>query len=466
MKENQQSQDFIVKIICVISTLLKKWRGILLVMLVCGMAVDFYKTFTYHPQYSSSMRAVLKLESNTYSNLEAARAYTKTLDYLFNGQVVKNYIMEKTGIQNLEMECKVNSNNDTNIIDIQVLASSKKEALYSLKYITNWYNESAGHYHFDYELSVLEKAPILEYPINLNNHASNFKKGFVYSGIISVFVLGLFAYLKDTVKTTNDVTYHVDARLFAKIPREIKRRGKKFWKKNKKAILINSLQTSFYYKESIKKLRSRLEESASRHGYKTIMVTSSLENEGKSSIAANLALALAKNDHKVLLVDGDIRKPSVYKIFDIDSDKCLNNYLNNQSEWQKQLVYLPKGELFILGAKADLDNAEELTSSKKMIQLLKEVREEFDYVVIDSSPAYQLSEPIMINEYVDASLIVVRQNRASTKIINETINRLVSAKNNLIGCIYNGNIVDLAKKHKVYGYRYGYGRYRNGERES
>ncbi|MGN1182125.1 MAG: hypothetical protein ACI4SR_03890, partial [Faecalibacillus sp.] len=70
---------------------------------------------------------------------------------------------------------------------------------------------------------------------------------------------------------------------------------------------------------------------------------------------------------------------------------------------------------------------------------------------------------LIINEIVDASLLVVRQDEATTRLINETISSLVEVKNNLIGCIYNARVIDLGKQHKVYGYHYGYSRYRKTE---
>ena len=69
------------------------------------------------------------------------------------------------------------------------------------------------------------------------------------------------------------------------------------------------------------------------------------------------------------------------------------------------------------------------------------------------------NEPLIINEWVDASLLVVKQNEATLTLINETITRIVQAKNNLIGCIYNSSVADLSRNRKIYGYRYGYNRY-------
>ena len=163
------------------------------------------------------------------------------------------------------------------------------------------------------------------------------------------------------------------------------------------------------------------------------------------------------------MIDGDLRKPSVNKIFDVKDNRSLNSYLNGANTWQSQVIMLPKTKLCLLCAKQNLIESEMMLSSEKMRLLLEEAKKEFDYIIVDSSPAYDLNDPLIINENVDASLLVVKQDEATTRLINETISSLVDVKNNLIGCIYNARVIDLGKQHRVYGYHYGYSRYRKTE---
>lgn len=466
MMENKQNHNLILKLTCIITSILRHWKSLILVVLIGGCGFDIFKSVTYAPQYSASLKAVLKLEENNYTQLEEAVAYIKTLNYVFNGQVVNNYIKEQLNTDDLKMHCNINSINDTNVVNIQLVSSTKKQALYGLANLVEWYQDHSDQYHFSYELQVLEKATLNEIPINQNSHIKNLELGAVSCGLIYTVFLFLRFYLENTIKTPDDIQHQIDCRLFSKVPKERKKRGKKFWVRSKKAILISSLKTSFQYKEAINKLSTRVEESAKKHGYKTILVTSTLENEGKSSIAANLALSLAKNDHTVLLIDADIRKPSIHKIFECsNTTQNLNNYLEGNATWDQQVTYL-KENLFLMCAKQDLDNASELLGSTEMANLIKRTSQVFDYVIIDTSPTYGLNEPLELNEMVDASLLVIKQDEATVNMINETINRLVSVKNNLIGCIYNASVADFTKQRMTYGYRYGYNRYTRNERGS
>ena len=466
MMDNYQNRNLILKLTCVVSSLLKQWKIVLSIMIVCGMGLDVFKTVTYHPQYSATMQASLTSGETDYAALEGAIAYIKTLDYVFNGQIVNQYIEEQLAVEDLNMTCYITNVDNSNIVNVQVVSNSRSNAFHSLKTIVEWYKDNMSKYNFSYEMNILEDPAINEYTINPNSHKSNFEKGALISGFLVIVLLALQAYFKDTIKTPKDIENRIDCRLFAKIPKENKPRGKKIWIRSKQAILITSLKTSFAYKESIKKLRTRVEQSAKKHGYKSFMITGSLENEGKSSIAANLALSLAQKQYKVLLIDGDLRKPSLHKIFELNTKRCINEYLNGNKAWESQVTYIKKNDLFVMCAKADVDNSEKLINNEKMRTLIKEASKEFDYVIVDSSPACFLNEPLIINEMVDASLLVIKQHLANTRAINETILRLVNAKNNLIGCIYNASVIDLTKEKKVYGYRYGYNRYDRVKRGS
>ena len=193
------------------------------------------------------------------------------------------------------------------------------------------------------------------------------------------------------------------------------------------------------------------------------MITSSLENEGKSSVAANLALALAKNGHKVVLLDTDFNKPAVFKIFDLDGSKSLNKAIEGVSSWRSQIETLNRVGLDLLPCSQDALKSELLTNSKKLEAIMKELREEYEFVIVDTCPAYLLNEPMVLNEMMDATLFVVRQDYATSDVINETMKRLSYVKDNVIGIVFKNAVYEAGKGTNGYGYRYGYDRYRGSK---
>lgn len=460
MDENRTSRDLIMKLACMISYVLKRWKIIVLIALIGAMGFDTVRTLMYHPRYQASVSATLGSEQNTYSQLDTTQAYIRSLSYIFNGQNVQSYLQERLGNEDSTLTCSVNSVNDTNVVNISVQADTRRDAWFGLQYVLDWYRTNGDKYHFNYDLNVTQTNPISEAPISANSHVRNLMMGGIGGGVFIAAVLLLLAYFSDTIKTPAEITTRIDCRMLARLPKEHKRRGIRFWKKNREALLITSLKTSFRYKEAVKKLRSRIEESSRKHGYQTIMVTSVMENEGKSSIAANLAISLAKGGHRVLMIDADIRKPSLDRILNMDTEHSLNAALLGK-DWKKEVMQSERFHMDVLCSIQDLENAEKLLSSEQMKKLLEEAKQSYEFVIVDTSPAAGLSDPLIISEHCDASLLVIRQNLAGARRINDTIDRLVTVRNNLIGCIYNGAVFDPLSEQKAYGYRYRYNRYSN-----
>ncbi len=460
MDENRTSRDLIMKLACMISYVLKRWKIIVLIALIGAMGFDTVRTLMYHPRYQASVSATLGSEQNTYSQLDTTQAYIRSLSYIFNGQNVQSYLQERLGNEDSTLTCSVNSVNDTNVVNISVQADTRRDAWFGLQYVLDWYRTNGDKYHFNYDLNVTQTNPISEAPISANSHVRNLMMGGIGGGVFIAAVLLLLAYFSDTIKTPAEITTRIDCRMLARLPKEHKRRGIRFWKKNREALLITSLKTSFRYKEAVKKLRSRIEESSRKHGYQTIMVTSVMENEGKSSIAANLAISLAKGGHHVLMIDADIRKPSLDRILNMDTEHSLNAALLGK-DWKKEVMQSERFHMDVLCSIQDLENAEKLLSSEQMKKLLEEAKQSYEFVIVDTSPAAGLSDPLIISEHCDASLLVIRQNLAGARRINDTIDRLVTVRNNLIGCIYNGAVFDPLSEQKAYGYRYRYNRYSN-----
>lgn len=455
MENNVQNENLLTIVKCIIKDILQRWILIVAVMIVFGSVFDFMKTVTYVPQYGTSMTATLSGGEDTFKNIDKVQSYVNTLDYLMNSNNAKSYVKKKMPISKTTYKAEVTLK-QANVVKIKVTADTKREAYFSIKYLNDWYRENTERYSFPYNITVLKESKFSTKPVNPNSHIKNFLIGAVGSGFVLSCLLGLYFFLKDTIKSEEEVENKLDTRLYAKLPFEVKKREDA---RNKKAILITSLKTSFFFRESINKLRSKVEASSDKHGYKSFMITSAYENEGKSSVAANLALALAKNGHKVVLVDADFNKPAVFKIFDLDGSKSLNKAIEGTSSWSSQIVSDRSG-LDLLPCSQDTLKSEILTNSKKLDEIMKELREEYDFVIVDTSPAYLLNEPMAMNELVDATLFIVRQDYATSDVINETVKRLTYVKDNVLGVVFKNVVSDGNKGTSNYNNRYGYNKYR------
>lgn len=455
MENNVQNENLLTIVKCIIKDILQRWILIVAVMIVFGSVFDFMKTVTYVPQYGTSMTATLSGGEDTFKNIDKVQSYVNTLDYLMNSNNAKSYVKKKMPISKTTYKAEVTLK-QANVVKIKVTADTKREAYFSIKYLNDWYRENTERYSFPYNITVLKESKFSTKPVNPNSHIKNFLIGAVGSGFVLSCLFGLYFFLRDTIKSEEEVDNKLDTRLYAKLPFEVKKREDA---RNKKAILITSLKTSFFFRESINKLRSKVEASSDKHGYKSFMITSAYENEGKSSVAANLALALAKNGRKVVLVDADFNKPAVFKIFDLDGSKSLNKAIEGTSSWRSQVVSDRSG-LDLLPCSQDSLKSELLTNSKKLDEIMKELREEYDFVIVDTCPAYLLNEPMAMNELVDATLFIVRQDYATSDVINETVKRLTYVKDNVLGVVFKNVVSEGNKGTNNYNNRYGYNKYR------
>ena len=205
------------------------------------------------------------------------------------------------------------------------------------------------------------------------------------------------------------------------------------------------------------RLASKIEKLKEESGHKTFLITSSLENEGKSSVGVNMAISLAKNKHRVILVDADMKKPALHKIFEKEVEKSMVDILCENEGWKESVVSLEREQIDVIFSNANDDSQQLL--AEKFEKFINEVKESYDFVIIDSAPSRYIQDTSMIASLCDATFVVVQQNNATCKVINDTIYHLVNNNANVIGTIFNGSVFDLTKAKTTYSYRYGSYRY-------
>ena len=199
---------------------------------------------------------------------------------------------------------------------------------------------------------------------------------------------------------------------------------------------------------------------------KVIQVTSSISGEGKSTAATNVALTLAFSGKKVLFIETDLRNGFDYRIFHIDKhNKGLATYLSGSSDLDEVVrkgVMHENLDVILRGTMPP--NPNELLSSQRMADLIESMREKYDYIICDSAPYVIISDPIVVNNYVDATFYVVRCDVSDLRFIDEINFASESGRLKNISIIING----ISQKAKMYGqtggYGYGYG-YGYGSKE-
>ena len=185
----------------------------------------------------------------------------------------------------------------------------------------------------------------------------------------------------------------------------------------------------------------------------TLLVTSTISEEGKSMTALNLAISLAKeHDHTVLLVDTDLRRPSVHRFLGIRPDVGLVHCLRDGLPIEKALIKTGIGKLVVLPAGESISDPVDMLSSNRMREIILELKKRYAerYVIFDTPPAMPFADASVLATSIDATLYVVREGRAKKQDLANTINEF-KKHNNLLGIIYNDAHM-FTKKHNYYYY--------------
>jgi capsular exopolysaccharide synthesis family protein len=192
------------------------------------------------------------------------------------------------------------------------------------------------------------------------------------------------------------------------------------------------------FEEAIRALRNSILLSDVDRRTRSILVTSASPSEGKSTTAAHLALTHAQQGHRTLLIDGDLRRPTVHKRFDIPSGRPgLSNVLTGQRPWRETLISLDAiPELHILPAGPPSRRASDLIG-RGLEELLQEACEEFDLVVLDAPPILGFAEPLQMAAVVDGVVVVIRAGQTHRAALQSVLATLRRLRATVLGVVLN-----------------------------
>lgn len=221
------------------------------------------------------------------------------------------------------------------------------------------------------------------------------------------------------------------------------------------SLLLTHAGTGSDFSEAMRNLSLKLQRITSKHGAKVVLITSTVPGEGKTTVASNLALALAAEGKRVILIDGDLRKQSLKPLFGIGAHSDgLVEVLSGKAK-NFRLLPVPDSSLLLLSGDGTVAQPQRLLGSPRMGQILELLRQKLDYILIDTPPAGVLSDAAALAKYADGAIYVVRQDMANSVQIVNSVQSLSGAVP-LYGCVLNCTQAGTTRSGYRYGYRYGY----------
>lgn len=206
--------------------------------------------------------------------------------------------------------------------------------------------------------------------------------------------------------------------------------------------------------EAYRSLRTSIQYSGIDTELQSLVVTSSIPSEGKSTVAANLARSFSEMDKKVLLIDADLRKPTIHKKLQLSNQVGLSDLIVQKLN-PTEVIQKVDNQFHVLTAGKIPPNPAELVGSEKMSQLLSYLKETYDYIVIDTPPVLSVTDPQLLALKADGTLLVVRAEKTKQKVVQTAFKELKKLNVNVIGSILN----DCGQK--MGGYSQYYYQYEN-----
>jgi succinoglycan biosynthesis transport protein ExoP len=286
----------------------------------------------------------------------------------------------------------------------------------------------------------------------------------------SLFGAGLalfLEYLDDTIRSTEDIEKYLGLPALAAIPSidtVPKRRlllvgGNEEAPAGQSSELLIHTDSRSSIAEAYRQLRTSILLSIAGHAPKSLLITSSLPAEGKTTTATNTAISLAQTGAKVLIVDADMRRPRLHNIFGISNAEGLSTILSaglNREEILDVIKFEEAANLHLLPSGPVPPNPAELIGSEQMANLFKLLQEEFTHVVVDSPPIASFTDGVLIASMVDGVILVVHSGKSSRQVVRRARQLLQDVGAKVFGVVLNK--VDLKSQDNYYYYQSYYHR--------
>ena len=420
-------------------------------------AVIVYDTTIKKPIYQAQTSVVIARSDGasvdgttgvTLNDINMSQKLATTYSEIAKSELVVNQVIENLGLHTTVKELSKNLSikpvEDTAILSITAKDPNARLSETIANELAKVFAEEVKKIYKIDNVTQLSVAVKPETPAN-----NTLGRDIILAIVLAIIGVGGFAflrfYLDDTVKDTDDIEQSIGLPIAGRITKgEVKTR------RSNNELIADRLPKAIV-SENIKSLRTNLQFATVDKAVKTILVTSTNANEGKSFVSANLAISFAQADKRVLLVDCDLRKGRVHKLFNISNSKGYSNLLTGDLKSFSKYIHpthVKNLELITCGTYPP--NPSELLSSKKNKHLVKMLTDFYDVVIFDGAPVGGLADSVILSSLVDGTLVVVKDGATSK-------NALIAVRDNLnkVGARVLGVVINMTN-HRVSKYYNNY----------
>ncbi len=471
--DNIERRGLVIDFSSISRRMVKEGLYLVLIAATVAMLYGIIATFTGHVTFTT--QTTLSVSSKTYANsynrqysaVEAAQGFQEVIDM----GLFQKKIAAKMGVDHLEGTLSCSQIENTNLIVFKVVANSPKNAVSVMKGVLENYNGALSDLVGDYSITVLDS---MNTPVPSRTKLDEWLsilRVFLIVLLVLIIIVSLYDLLKDDIKNESEVEKKLDTKLFGTIYYEQVNNGvkNKISGQRNIGLTINNPAISFGFTETYQKIATKVEYMMGDENNKDIvdkqvlMITSISENEGKSTVATNIALTLAQREKDVLLVDADFRKPSQHKLLNLtysDEFKQACDFFTGNASFEEAAVYDKDTRLTVLAGDKSFQETNDLMILQRMKDIFDELKSEYDYIIVDTPPLFVSADTEEFLNVCEAGIMVVAQNGSHVRDINDGIDIFRRSKCKLLGCILNGvktRAIDAGSSYdRSYNKHYGY----------
>ncbi|HEX8295720.1 MAG TPA: polysaccharide biosynthesis tyrosine autokinase [Chthoniobacteraceae bacterium] len=272
----------------------------------------------------------------------------------------------------------------------------------------------------------------------------------ILTGLLGGFVVGMIILLvldraDDRLSSSTEMLEHFSEPILGQIPNVADTR------QSSGLPLLQIEDERYTYAEAFRSLRSSLIFMPNQSELKTVLVTSAIPNEGKSTLSSNLAITMAAAGARVLLVDADLRRGDLAQLFDVEGQKGLSNILRGEIDWKEAVLQTPYPTLSLISRGPVTNQSGELLLKPMLVSLLDEFKEAYDLTIFNTAPILATDDTPTLAPNFDGALMVVRAQFTSARMTQNALNALYQRQVNVLGLILNAIDTEMPD---YYYYRY------------
>ncbi len=423
----------------IVRDIVYNWWVILLAMIIGFGACRIYFTQFVTKRYTSSMTIAINLSgytaNTTTSSLGKTIVIAESFQNVLQSSTLVSVIEQQLG-EPLTGTVSAKQITDTNLIKLSVTDTNPQKAFQTLNLIFENYHLLTDGAFVNVLINVMIYPTV---PVVVTNWFTQYvyaAVGAVVAAGFVIFLLALVSFFRETIKNESDIENILDCKLFGTVNHVDKKIKKS--KTVLKGLIMTSPLIDYRFADSFRSMAMRMQSLKRSRNINSFTIASFSENEGKTTIAVNLAIALAEAGQKVVLVDADFKHPAIYNFFEKDAfpeEKELSEYIMGISDLEDVTRFDDRTGVYLLGGKGKKHKSSELINSDRFRELINLLEEKYDFVIVDTPPAGIAIDVEFVYEMTNALVMVIRQDVTPADAISNFLSDVNEDK--LLGCVLN-----------------------------